>query len=268
MNTTHRAKKSETKPVPLPVKPLGIPVPDALMELAKLQKIAADQQQAVDKIKTRHQVELKAPEAALKQAKEAVDQLEQAIIGQERLNVLSTGEKNKSGTFKSSDDHITIARKPVSYIYDDKEMLAAIQSHSGVGSKKAKERLVRVKVELNKSELNKAFDEKGFEWLHDHAEQASRDITIKIAPLGDLLIKAEMDELNARAAAHGIRPLPVPDDVVSELYTIIGNGVQAHRREQIIELMDTHAARWMHLNPDRHDEAFKAAQERLKKETV
>lgn len=259
MNTTHRAKKSETKPVPLPVKPLGIPVPDALMELAKLQKIAADQQQAVDKIKTRHQVELQAPEAALKQAKEAVDQLEQAIIGQERLNVLSTGEKNKSGTFKSSDEHITIARKPVSYIYDDKEMLAAIQSHSGVGSKKAKERLVRVKVELNKSELNKAFDEQGFEWLHDHAEQAGRDITIKIAPLGDLLIKAEMEALAARAAAHGIRPLPVPANVVSELQKMVVEGYNIRKPDHILDLVNVETARWINSNKDRYGEAVEIA---------
>lgn len=238
---------------------LNMSVPDALMELAKLRKLADDQQQAVDKIKTRHQVELKEPEAALKKAKEAADQLEQAIIAHERLTVLSTGEKNKSGTFKSSDEHITIARKPVSYVYDDKEMLAAIQSHSGTGSKKAKERFLRIKTELNKVELNKAFGEKGFEWLHDHAEQASRDITIKIAPLGDLLIKAEMDDLKARAAAHGVQPLPVPANVVKELQQMVTEGYNIRKPDHILELVNVETARWINSNKDRYGEAVEVA---------
>lgn len=178
--------------------PLEIDVKKSLLELAKLQSLARSFGLAVDTIRMEQAAALAEPLKMLEEANKKVSGLQSLIIASERQNVLETGEKNASGSFASRDSHLTIRRKPATFIYDEKEMMEAIKAQKGKDGTAARKRFIRVKQELNKVEINKALKAEDYEWLP--AEQAGRDIEIIIEPLGDLLIiEAAMQAANAQS---------------------------------------------------------------------
>jgi hypothetical protein len=93
---------------------------------------------------------------------------------------------------------VIVKRKPASWVYDDKAVLAAIELEIAATvagepahdeSMMALSKLIRVKKELEKRELNKALGAGELTWLP--VEQAEQDYTVTLAPLTDILAAVE-----------------------------------------------------------------------------
>lgn len=241
---------------------LNVSLEDALLQLATAQQELADAQKNVDAIKMRHKVELTTPLKDLETISARVSNLETAIISSEREYVLSTGEQDENGTFKARHPSLTIRRKPVSYIYDEKEMLKVIQARKGTGALAIRKKLIRTKTELNKVELNKVLGDSNYAWLP--AEPAGRDVTVSIAPLGDLLIRAEMEaksQAAAKPAEAQAAPTkePIPDYVIGELQELAADGFDMRFQRRVLDQISMKAEKWLSANKDRYTEALNIA---------
>lgn len=239
--------------------PLEFDVKKKLLELAQAEKKVGDLQQTVNTIETRHAAEIAEPKRQLEDARSRVLALRQVIVASERLHVLGTGEKKESGAFASRDPHITIKRQPARFIYDDAEMLKAIQSRKGKDGTQARKNFLRIKTELNKVALNKYMGTEEYNWLP--AEQASGDVTVVIEPLGDLLIQAEVEAKKAAEAA-AIPPVVetgIPDYVVKELRKMVADGYNIRKSDHVLDLVDAKTARWINANIARYADAVAVA---------
>lgn len=143
-------------------------IPDELLKLAKLQKELDDTQSAITELKAKYIDPL---DKQANDLKKLILESENTVKKIAREYALSTGDFNVS-------NHIEIKRKPVTWMYDEAEIIEAAKKN------KATE-LIRVTEELNKTNLNKALKDDKYSWLQ---AEAVKDIIISIRPLGELLI--------------------------------------------------------------------------------
>lgn len=123
--------------------------------------------------------------------KQYIKDLEVKIVAAARKGAMEDGDF-------APHPSIEVKRKPPTWEYDDKVMLAQIQTKANDETLDEDQRLairelLRVKAELNKHALNAAFKNNKFPWLQ--ATPAPADVVITIRKLGDLTIQTEAEEV-------------------------------------------------------------------------
>ncbi len=101
-------------------------------------------------------------------------QMEADLKAAARQHALETGD------FKLHSS-ITVKRKPVQFVYDEAEVLEQAEAQGAM-------ELIRVKKELNKVALNASLKAGEYPWVQ---AEPVHDVTVSIAPLGDILIMLE-----------------------------------------------------------------------------
>lgn len=149
--------------------------------LPQLTQLAKTQQAVIDmkaKVEAARKTYVEPLETELETLERTLGEYEKLIKDTMREYALSTGD------FKAS-EYVEVKRKPVAYIYDEDEVMAEAE-------KRGATEFIRTKKELNKVELNRALkseDEK-YSWIQ---AEPVKDITVTIRPLGDLLIRSEIE---------------------------------------------------------------------------
>ncbi|MBZ0279400.1 MAG: hypothetical protein K8L97_01585 [Anaerolineae bacterium] len=144
---------------------------------ALLAYAAAEQRLALTELMCErfHELYIQPYEVAIEAQKQVLADLKARITAAARAAALEDGDFHPHPSLE-------IKRKPQTWKYDDTQMLAALKAKGEVA-------FIRVKEELNRIELNKAFGKPGYKWLP--ATPTPPEVTVSIRPLGDLFIPTD-----------------------------------------------------------------------------
>ena len=144
---------------------------ERIVELARAQARAARRREIAEDMRRRmYEMYVAHYDAELAAIDEHLGALEDALLRDARQAALD-GERHLH-------ESIQIKRKPVTWMYDADEVLAEAKA-------RGESRLIRVKEELNKQELNKLLRDGALDWVQAEPVQ---DVIVTLSKLGEWVI--------------------------------------------------------------------------------